>query len=127
MPMKNDSGWKVIHYENESPRSWQPKSIPEDQQLAYASKMWQPLTSEWVSIWKDTGLLKDDGETLRNIWIPLSWLDISSFLYREYIRIEGAVVNNIATLRPSKSVEIRVLPYLWSGTSFQAAINRVVI
>ena len=108
MPMKNESGWKVIHYDKNNP--WNPKSIPEDQQVVNRprSNMWQPLTSEGSTIWK---------ETLRNIWIPLSWLDISSFLYREYIRIEmGAVLD------PAKTVEIRILPY--HNETFQAAINK---
>ncbi len=79
--------------------------------------MWQPLTSEGSVIWKDTGLVSGDGVTLRNIWIPLSWLDISSFLYREYIRIEGGAV-----LNPAKTVEIRILPY--HNETFRAAINK---
>ena len=118
MPMKGESGWKVIHYDKNNP--WNPKSIPEDQQVVNRprSNMWQPLTSEGSVIWKDTGLVSGDGVTLRNIWIPLSWLDISSFLYREYIRIEGGVV-----LNPAKKVEIRILPY-HNETSFRAAINK---
>jgi len=118
MPMKNESGWKVIHYDKNNP--WRAKSIPEDQQVVNRprSNMWKPLTSEGSTIWKDTGLVSGDGVTLRNIWIPLSWLDISSFLYREYIRIEGGAV-----LNPAKTVEIRILPY-HNETSFRAAINK---
>jgi len=122
IPMKNESGWKVIHYDKNNP--WNPKSIPEDQKVAVGGGLerWEEDTSESSMIWKDTGLLKGDGKTSRNIWLPLSWLDISSFIYRESIRIEGVKAPGMRA--PSKVIDIRVLPYLWNEVSFRAAINK---